>query len=139
MPKICKAEGCSYNVWGKGYCKMHQRLRTDSKRPKSIRKISAKRQEEKEENGTELDLFLEIWDDRVHFSELSGKPLLHKGHPQWHHQFLHILGKGTHPKLRLMPENILLALPEEHDRQDTFKEFNRRKVDLLRMVYCDPI
>lgn len=40
--KTCKAEGCSYPVFGKGYCKCHQYLREDP--PKKIRSYSIKRQ-----------------------------------------------------------------------------------------------
>jgi len=42
MPKICSSEGCYNNVWGKGYCKFHQYLRTDKKK-KTINPISDKR------------------------------------------------------------------------------------------------
>lgn len=41
--KKCQLEKCSYNVFSKGYCKIHQYLRTDPKKPKkSIRKVSLK-------------------------------------------------------------------------------------------------
>lgn len=43
MPKICQAEGCTYNVFGGGYCQRHQRLRTD-KKPKALRQFTPKRQ-----------------------------------------------------------------------------------------------
>ena len=45
MPKICQAEGCCSPVWGKGYCKKHQYLRTD-KQQKRIATYSCKRKEE---------------------------------------------------------------------------------------------
>lgn len=45
MPKQCSVEGCSYNVFGKGYCKSHQRLRKDIK--KSIKPNNDKRLSEK--------------------------------------------------------------------------------------------
>lgn len=31
MPKQCKADGCTYPVFGKGYCQNHQYLRDDYK------------------------------------------------------------------------------------------------------------
>lgn len=43
MPKVCKHSGCTYNVFGGGYCRNHQYLRTD-KKPKPIKQFSAKRQ-----------------------------------------------------------------------------------------------
>jgi hypothetical protein len=52
MPKICKHEECNHPVFGGGYCRNHQFLRTD-KKPKErdvgrtpIKKVSAKRQRE---------------------------------------------------------------------------------------------
>lgn len=48
MPKKCKKENCGYNVFGGGYCKIHQYLRFDKVfKPiktvtKSIKKITKK-------------------------------------------------------------------------------------------------
>ena len=43
MPKTCQHPGCSYNVWGKGFCKFHQSQRTDKKdkppKPKVVYRI----------------------------------------------------------------------------------------------------
>lgn len=52
MPKECKDTGCSYNVWGGGYCKNHQFLRKKPSKLKStsflkrkpLNKISSKQQ-----------------------------------------------------------------------------------------------
>jgi serine/threonine protein kinase len=76
------------------------------------------------------ELFDYIWESRPHISELSGKPLLPKGHFKWHWQFLHILPKGSYPHFKLNPENILLGLPDEHDKQDDFEIFRIRKSNL---------
>jgi len=84
----------------------------------------------------QMELFNHVWDTRPHVSEVSDKPLLPRGHFQWHFQFLHILPKGTFPHYKLNPDNIILALPEEHDHQERFPEFNRRK-DLLRKSYYE--
>jgi len=83
----------------------------------------------------ELQLFLEIWSEREHISELSGKPLLNIGHSKWHWQFLHVLPKGRFKSLRLDKRNILLALPEEHDHQDRYEVFVKRKEELLLEIY----
>lgn len=80
------------------------------------------------------ELFDYVWQTRKHISELSGKPLLPKTNYQWHWQMLHILPKGTFPHYKLNPDNIILALPDEHDHQEWFDEFNRRK-DALRREY----
>lgn len=42
MPKVCQKDGCSYNVFGKGYCRYHQYMRTDKKKPKPLSKASKK-------------------------------------------------------------------------------------------------
>lgn len=84
---------------------------------------------------TLTELYNEIWNERPHVSELSGKPLLPKGHYKWHWQFLHVLNKGRFPSMKFRKENILLALPEEHERQDTFPAFTERKEKLLNEIY----
>ena len=146
MPKICNDTECEYPVWGKGYCRMHQYLRTDPKKPKPIQSraiipkgkfikpISDKRRE-RLKGVSEMDIFLEIWEDRKHISELSGEPLFPKGHAKWHFQFLHILPKGTFPDLRIDKDNIILGLPDEHDCQEDIPEFRALKVKMLRKVY----
>lgn len=47
MPKICQLESCKYPVFGKGFCKVHQYMRTDKKPSvpktyKPIKKVSDK-------------------------------------------------------------------------------------------------
>ena len=135
MPKICLAEECKYNVFGKGYCKKHQYLRTD-KKPKPLKPISEKRIQEKKVRS-EIDVFNEIWNERPHVSELSGKPLPYdkSNMKMWVCQFLHVVNKGRSPMLRLDKRNIMLGTPEEHDRQDSFNEFRLRKFEMLRDMY----
>lgn len=146
MPKKCKAEDCDYNVFSTGYCKIHQYLRTDPKKPKplnrtaiqskpkAINQISDKRKE-KLKGYSQKDMFAEIWDERPHVSELSGDELLPKGHSQWHWQFLHVLPKGSFPKFELKKENILLGTVAEHDHQDQYEVFRKKKVELLKEYY----
>lgn len=81
------------------------------------------------------ELFAHIWKTREHVSELSGKPLLNNGHPQWHWQFLHLLGKGAYPAFKLREDNIILALPDEHEKQEEFEEFILRKDEMKRLYY----
>lgn len=45
MPKQCKQDECHNPVWGGGYCRNHQHLRTD-KKPKPMRKVSRNRADE---------------------------------------------------------------------------------------------
>lgn len=72
---------------------------------------------------TQSKVFNHIWETRPHVSQLTGNPLLPKGSMQWHHQFLHILPKGSYPKWKFNEHNILLARPEEHDHQERFPYF----------------
>ena len=80
-------------------------------------------------------MFQQIWNDREHVSEVSGRPLLPQGHPQWHWQFAHVLSKGAFPRYKLNPDNIMLMLPEEHERQERYDLFNERKETLKRIYY----
>ena len=81
------------------------------------------------------ELFNYIWETREHRSELSGRPLLPKGSLKWHWQFLHVLPKGSYPAYKLKPENILLGLPEEHERQENFDIFNEKYSELRKQYY----
>jgi hypothetical protein len=64
----------------------------------------------------EIDMFIWIWENRPHASELSGEPLSYFSVAQ----FLHVLPKGLnkYPHYRLNPENILLGTMEEHHLVD---------------------
>jgi hypothetical protein len=73
--------------------------------------------------GEEIRMFLKIWNERPHVSQLSGAALLPYGHIQWHWQFLHVLPKGSYPKWRLEEKNILLGTVAEHNSQDSNVDF----------------
>lgn len=77
-----------------------------------------------------LELFKEIWEERPHVSEASGKRLFPMGHPLWHWQFCHILGKNVAPAYKHRKENIMLMLPEEHENQERIVPFMQRKEKL---------
>lgn len=76
------------------------------------------------------EMFNYIWENREHISEVSGKPLLPKGHSKWHWQFAHVLGKGRYTKWKLKEFNIMLMLPEEHEKQERYPLFIERKGEL---------
>lgn len=71
----------------------------------------------KKETG-ERDIFREIWTERSHISQISGKKLRGEDDPMWHWQFAHLLSKGAYPSLRHDKQNILLMTPEEHQEFD---------------------
>ncbi len=85
----------------------------------------------------EMKVFVRIWNSRPHVSELSGKTLLPLSDPKWHWQFRHVLNKLRFPSLREDERNILLALPEEHEHQDRYEVFNKRKEELLHEIYSN--
>lgn len=78
-------------------------------KPKKIKKRVKKKTGLKE-------LFLEIWEEREHVSELSGKSLGHES-SAWF--FAHIRSRGAAPHLALNKDNIMLLTPEEHYQVDT--------------------
>lgn len=80
-------------------------------------------------------LFEEIWEERPHVSELTGKRLLPKGHPMWHWQFAHILPKGSYPLWKLQKENIMLMTPDEHENQENSILFKKKQDKLRRKFY----
>lgn len=84
-------------------------------------------------------LFIEIWNEREHVSYLTGKPLLPIGHPKWHWQFLHVLSKTHYTRWKKEKKNIILALPDEHEKQETFTKFielrEKLKIEYFKEKY----
>jgi hypothetical protein len=80
-------------------------------------------------------MFAEIWEERKHISEISGKPLLYPHNSQWHWQFAHVLGKQAYPRYAERKENIMLMLPEEHEKQESFTTFMEKKQELIEKYY----
>lgn len=56
-------------------------------------------------------MFLEIWNERPHFSEISGDPL---GEEPCAWMFLHILNKKKYPRYKLEKKNVALGTFDEH-------------------------
>lgn len=83
---------------------------------------------------TLTELFNYIWETRPHVSELSGDPLVYPGHPKWHHQMMHVLGKQAFPKFKYKPFNIILGTIDEHDKQTSriLPKNKRDKFNVLR-------
>jgi hypothetical protein len=69
----------------------------------------------KKPKGEQKQMFLEIWEEREHVSELSGKYLGEESN-SWF--FAHILSKGAYPHLKLVKENIMLLTKDEHWQVD---------------------
>ncbi len=93
---------------------------------------------------SEIAVYNEIWSERVHRSEVSGEPLLPKGHPMWHWQFMHCAPKSIYNKFRLRKDNIVLGTPDEHilqtrtpwkTKKDTRWDFFWEKYDKMKSEY----
>jgi len=85
----------------------------------------------------QTEMFNWIHENREWKSEVSGKPLLPKGHWQFHWQFAHLIGKGPYPSFKLREENIMLMLPEEHEHQESFPEFIERRDKIKEKYYSE--
>jgi 5-methylcytosine-specific restriction endonuclease McrA len=114
--KPCTVEGCERPRFAKGYCKVHQGLRTD-KKPKTLKKRTEKGQEKKELKKAlfpnDMAFYLRIWMKRPHECYNCGKNLGIKPLTLY---FDHILEKGN-PKyehLRHVEENICLLCWDCH-------------------------
>ena len=89
------------------YC---QKVRAGSTKKKSgrIKQYSESGRRVKE---AEWKMFREIWNERPHYSEISGAFLGDEYNPSC---FAHILSKGAYEGLRTYKPNICLMTPEEH-------------------------
>ena len=107
-------------------CKVHndQRKRGDKKPVvKQVVRNSIKRK--KKEPTGEWKMFEKIWETVEKQCTGCNKQL---GHEMIPHYFSHILKKGTYPKLRLDPENIMIECIDCHQIQDYGTIEQRKKL-----------
>jgi hypothetical protein len=78
----------------------------------NTKRLNAKK-EKKEPIGLngEMGVFLKIWSERPHKSEVSGEDLGNILKPIF---FSHLLPKGSYPEYRFNPDNIMLKTAQEH-------------------------
>lgn len=69
---------------------------------------------DKEQREKDWTFYLEIWNERKHVSEASGKWLGDEPRTVY---FDHLLEKSTYPHLRYEKENIMLLTWEEHSNK----------------------
>jgi len=81
--------------------------------------------------GKELDMFIEIWKERPHYSEVSGEPLGSFNVAY----FSHLLSKGAFPEHRLNKDNIMLKTIEEHMLWETSDREKLRKIPKWEKVF----
>ena len=82
-----------------------QRASAFKAKPKPLKKRA------KKEGSSQMDLFREIWDERPHFSEVSGEFLGNEMQPIF---MSHLLPKGSYRKYKFRKDNIVLMTAEEH-------------------------
>ena len=133
--KTCSVEGCEKNVWSKGLCLSHIKRKPIT--PKRGGLISVKRDMfvQKTKIETMRNLFLEIWKERKHYSEVSGDYLGGEALSTFFH---HILPKSKYPELQYDKSNIILLTLPEHESVENdiyrFEEVNRRRIELLNKI-----
>ena len=131
----CSVEGCSNRVWGKGLCLSHIKRKPIT--PKRGGLITAKRDMfvQKTKIETMRNLFLEIWKERKHYSEVSGDYLGGEALSTFFH---HILPKSKYPELQYDKSNIILLTLDEHTNVEScmykFEEVNKRRIELLNKI-----
>ena len=84
---------------------------------------------------TMRNFFMEIWNERKHYSEVSGEYL---GKEPLSTFFHHILPKSKYPELQYDKSNIILLTLDEHTDVEScmykFEEVNRRRIELLNKI-----
>lgn len=64
----------------------------------------------------ELALFVALYHSQRGRCAVTGEPLLPPGHARFHCQGSHLLPKGSYPKARLWPQNVVMILTGAHDQ-----------------------
>ena len=133
--KTCSVEGCENRIWGKGLCVSHIKRKPIT--PKKEGLLVAKRDMfvQKTKIETMRNLFLEIWKERKHYSEVSGDYLGSEALSTFFH---HILPKSKYPEVAYDKSNIILLTLDEHTNVEAdmyrYEEVNRRRIELLNKI-----
>lgn len=135
MAKLCNIASCDKPVWGHGLCVSHIKRKPIT--PKRGGLITAKRDAfiQKTKIETMRNLFLEIWKERKHYSEVSDVPL---GNEPLSTFFHHILPKSKYPELEYDKSNIIVLSLWEHESVESdmykYEEINNRRIHLLNKI-----
>ena len=129
--KACKKDGCNYPVFSHLYCKNHQYLRNDNKKPKPMNNHQVTPLNPSQ--LTEMALFRMIWDKSDKKSFITGVWLRdYLATPLWPNCFMHVLAKGQNkwPHFKYYAKNISLGTPLEHSLWDDGTEEARLNYSL---------
>ena len=127
MSKTCYTENCNNNVFSNNRCLRCQHLRTDDKwlksskgkitpkvKESSLKPIKSKQIKPKIRKPTgELQLFLKRYSECKGLCQITNKQI-----PFSVDCFMHILGKGSYPSLRLNEDNFLFVNSRIHQLYD---------------------
>ena len=84
---------------------------------------------------TMRNFFMEIWNERKHYSEVSGEYLGSEALSTFFH---HILPKSKYPDVAYDKSNIILLTLDEHTNVENdiyrYEEVNRRRIELLNKI-----
>jgi hypothetical protein len=138
------ADGCYYPVWGKGYCKSHQYLRTDKKPKKTPVEVKGTRRNDSpfgfEDQSSLFDyLWQEAKDARGRvFCDFTGENLNRfYNTPLYYNCFAHLLPKGRYTYFKLNPANIQIVFPEFHRIVDQGTREERKEYPGWRFYLWD--
>lgn len=136
-----KCSECGYGNKKDGICECcaHVMKVIEEKKPYRIPKKSEK---QKKTTAEDIAFFKEIWDERPHYSEVSGEFLGHDFNVCF---FSHTLTKGSYPRFRHLKRNIVLMSFAEHqefeftDRKDPkWNEIRDLSEELIIEYYNPP-
>ncbi len=102
---------CGANAESAEGCWRHKPRKPIRKSKKTQEKID----EETEEKERMWDMFIEIWNERPHRSEISGASL---GMEPRTYMFDHAIEKSTHPEFKFNKKNIILCTGDEHTKKN---------------------
>lgn len=134
LGKLCKEAGCKMRVWSNGLCKNHI-----PKKPLTAKETLKTRVSSFKRDVGEIlemqEVFLQIWKERPHKSEVSGTSL---GKEPLTVFFHHILPKEKYPQARFDEHNIILLTLDEHTNVENdmykYQEVNLRR-EILKAKY----
>lgn len=129
MKQKCKHCNCTSES---EYCFRHKPRKAMSKMSSKLHKKPDSLEEKHRNISERNELFLHIWTNRPHKSEVSGVFLGNEALSTFFH---HILPKSKYPQAALDEENIILLSLEEHDQVEMdmyrYEEVNNRRENLL--------
>ncbi len=133
--KNCSVDGCNNPVWGKGLCVSHIKRKPITPKKGGLLKMRRELFVIRTKTETMRNFFIEIWNERKHYSEVSGEYL---GSEPLSTFFHHILPKSKYPEVAYDKSNIILLTLPEHESVENdmyrFEEVNKRRIELLNKI-----